>query len=179
MSQPPKYLGHFTILVRDAARAKAWYTGLLRLHTDSDAPGPAAFLSCGPEAGADIALIEVGADAARCLAGLVGRGHTVWRFDSLDDLAGLYCRAVSGNIAIEHVARYGHRLSIFLRDPDGNDVEAFYEVPQTAWPRAEWDFDDQFYGPDFLAPCVLPGPWDELAAGDGLVAKEQPMPGFI
>jgi|GEM_PF-121373 len=166
MSQPPKYLGHFAILVRDVARAKAWYTGLLRLHSDPDARGPTALLSRGPEAGDAIALVEVSGVVPRYLTGHVGRGHTVWRFDSLDDLAGLYRRAVSGNIAIEHVARYGHRISIFLRDPDGNDVEAFYELPQTAWPRDEQDFDSQFYGPDFLFTYAFPGPWDEPDAGD-------------
>jgi catechol 2,3-dioxygenase len=61
---------------------------------------------------------------------------------------------------IERVADHGISLGIYLRDPDGNGVEVFYEMP-----RAEWPVDYHVFTREKTGQGRFRGPWDaELTA---------------
>src|SRR5213083_267839 len=138
MSYKPMSLDHVNIFVRNAERSHRWYTEVLGLHTQDtfNHSGTerlrAAFLACDPGHAHDIALFEVGDDAAGPQKTQVGLNHVAWRMASLADLA------VS--------------IGVYFSDPDGNGLEVYYELP-----RSQWHQERPFSGGG--AKGRFPGPW--------------------
>jgi len=159
MSYRPKYLAHVNVYVRDVERSHKWYADLLGLHTYDYRPGAAAFMSADQDESHEIALMQVGADAPLQEAGQVGLNHMAWRLDSLDDLKEFYQHIKEINVPISRVADHGISLGIYLRDPDGNGVEVYYEMPRSEWPR-----EDHVFTRELMGDGRFPGPWDNDAA---------------
>jgi catechol 2,3-dioxygenase len=128
------YLQHVNIYVRNAERSKQWYEDLLGLHTYEYRPGWAAFMSADEEQSHEVALMQLGDDAPLQQKGQVGLNHMAWRLESLDDLKEFYHHIKTKGIKPEHISDHGISLGIYLRDPDGNGVEVFYEMPRAEWP---------------------------------------------
>ena len=160
MTYRPMYLGHVNIYVRDAERSQKWYEEVLGLHTYHKRPGAAAFMSADRDQSHEVALIPVGEDAPGPQRGQVGLNHMAWRVESLDDLKDFYYRIKEKEVPIERVSDHGVSLGIYFRDPDGNGIEVYYELPREEWPRQ-----DQIFAADMMNRGRFPGPWDaELAA---------------
>ena len=160
MTYRPKYLAHVNIYVRDVERSHRWYEDLLGLHTYDYRPGAAAFMSADEEESHEIALMQVGADAPLQSPHQVGLNHMAWRVESLDDLKEFYHRLKARGVPIAHVSDHGISLGIYFRDPDGNGIEVYYELPRSEWPRQE-----RIFAKDMVNRGLFPGPWDtELAA---------------
>ena len=155
MTVKPKYLGHVNVFVRDADRSKKWYEDVLGLHTYEYRPGWAAFMSADREQSHEVALMQLGPDAPLQEKGQVGLSHMAWRLDSLDDLKEFYHHIKEINVPISRVADHGISLGIYLRDPDGNGVEVYYELPRSEWPRQE-----RIFAADMVDRGLFPGPWD-------------------
>jgi len=159
MSYKPMSLDHVNIFVRNAERSHRWYTEVLGLHTQDlfNHPGTArlraAFLSCNPGHAHDIALFEVGDDAAMSGDKHVGLNHVAWTMASLDDLAEIYQRLNDKGVPVR-VADHTISIGVYFSDPDGNGLEVYYELP-----RSEWQQDRPFSGGG--AKGRFPGPWDE------------------
>src|SRR5579871_4449885 len=134
MAKRPMYLQHVNLYVRDAERSKKWYEELLGLHTYEYRPGWAAFMSADTEQSHEVALMQLGPDAPLQQKGQVGLNHLAWRLESLDDLKEFYQRCKAMGQPIERISDHGISLGIYLRDPDGNGVEVFYEMPRAEWP---------------------------------------------
>jgi catechol 2,3-dioxygenase len=160
MAHRPVSLDHVNIYVRNAERSRQWYTDIFGLHTQDlfNHPGTdklrAAFLACDPGHAHDIALFEVGEDARGPEKGQVGLNHVAWRMGSLDDLKEMYERLQAKAVPIR-VADHSISLGIYFADPDGNGLEAYYELPRSQWHR-ERPFSGEGEKGRF------PGPWDEL-----------------
>jgi catechol 2,3-dioxygenase len=92
MSYTPKYLGHVNIYVRNAERSQKWYEDILGLHTYDLMPGRAAFMSANQDESHEVALMEVGQDAAGPQQGQVGLNHMAWKMESLENLKEFYHR---------------------------------------------------------------------------------------
>jgi catechol 2,3-dioxygenase len=160
MSVKPKYLGHVNLFVRDAERSKKWYEDVLGLHTYEYRPGWAAFMSADREQSHEVALMQLGPQAPLQEKGQVGLNHMAWRLDSLADLKEFYQHLKDINVPIGRVADHGISLGIYLRDPDGNGVEVYYEMPRAEWPR-----EDHVFTRELMGDGRFPGPWDaELEA---------------
>ena len=160
MTVTPKYLGHVNVFVRDVERSKKWYEDVLGLHTYEYRPGWAAFMSADREQSHEVALMQLGPQAPLQQKGQVGLNHMAWRLGSLDDLKEFYHDIKEKNVPISRVADHGISLGIYLRDPDGNGVEVYYEIPRAEWPR-----EDHVFAPELVGSGRFPGPWDkELAA---------------
>lgn len=155
MSKRPMYLGHVNIYVRNADTSKAWYENLLGLHCYEYRPGRAAFLSADTDQSHEVAVMQLGDDAPLQQRGQVGLNHMAWRVASLDDLKAFYARIKAQGQPIDHIADHGISLGIYLRDPDGNGVEVYYELP-----RAEWPVDYHVFSRDKVGRGRFPGPWD-------------------
>src|SRR5262245_23313474 len=156
----PVSLDHVNIYVRNAERSYRWYTDILGLHTQDifHHPGTekmrAAFLSCDPGHAHDIALFEVGEEAALQQKGQVGLNHVAWRMASVDDLAEMYQRLQDRDIPIR-VSDHTVSIGVYFSDPDGNGLEVYYELPHSEW-HQEHPFSEQTNKGRF------PGPWDEV-----------------
>ena len=164
----PMYLQHVNLYVRNAERSKQWYEDLLGLHTYEYRPGWAAFMSADTEQSHEVALMQLGPDAALQQKGQVGLNHMAWRLESLDDLKEFYQRCKEKGQPIERIADHGISLGIYLRDPDGNGVEVFYEMA-----RAEWPVDYNVFTREKTGNGRFPGPWD---ADDAFMRPPAPAP---
>jgi catechol 2,3-dioxygenase len=171
MSKRPMYLGHVNIYVRNAERSKEWYADLLGLHTYAYRPGWAAFMSADTDQSHEVALMQIGPDAPLQQNGQVGLNHMAWRLENLDKLEEFYHRVKEKGVPIDHIADHGISLGIYLRDPDGNGIEVYYELP-----RAEWPVDYDVFARDKVGRGRFPGPWDaELRADPAPMPQPQPV----
>jgi catechol 2,3-dioxygenase len=166
MSHTPKYLGHVNIFVRNAARSRQWYADVLGLHTYDFIPGRAAFMAADLDQSHEVALIEVGEDAPLPQRRGIGLNHMAWMMASLDDLKELYARLEAKEVPIERVADHGISIGVYFRDPDGNGVEASYELP-----RAQWPLDEAIFSSAARPRGLFPGPWDERRVESDLLAR--------
>ncbi len=162
MALRPAALDHVNIYVRNAERAHRWYTDVLGLHTQDvshvaeTGKVRAVFLSCDPNHAHDIALFDVGEDAAGPQKGQVGLNHVAWRMATLDDLAEMYHRLKDRGVGL-HVADHTVSIGIYFSDPDGNGLEVYYELP-----RDQWNRERPFTGARDDEKGRFPGPWDEV-----------------
>ena len=101
-----------------------------------------------------------GQDAPLQAAGQVGLNHMAWRMESVDDLKEFYQRLKAKGVQIARIVDHGISLGIYFRDPDGNGIEVYYELPRSEWPRHE-----RIFASDMVGRGLFPGPWDaEIAA---------------
>jgi catechol-2,3-dioxygenase len=168
MAYTPKYLGHVNIYVRNAERSQQWYADVLGLHTYDLIPGRAAFMSADLEQSHEVALIQVGEDAAGPQKGQVGLNHMAWMMHSLDDLKEIYQRLKDKDVKIDHVSDHGISVGIYFRDPDGNGIEVSYELPRDQWYR-----NDQVFSGAERPKGLFPGPWDEYLAPSPVLAASR------
>jgi catechol 2,3-dioxygenase len=168
MTKRPMYLQHVNVYVRNVERSKKWYEDLLGLHVYEYRPGWAAFLTADKEQSHEVALMQLGEDAPLPLKRQVGLNHMAWRLESLDDLKEFYKKIKAEGQLIDHISDHGISLGIYLRDPDGNGVEVFYEMP-----RAEWPVDYNVFTREKTGSGRFPGPWDAEIGRDGSPARRQ------
>ena len=159
MSYKPKFLGHVNIFVRNVERSQKWYEDVLGLHTYDLRPGNAAFMSADLDQSHEVALVQVGEEAAGPQAGQVGLNHMAWMMHSLEDLKELYQHLKDKKVPIQRVSDHGISIGIYLHDPDGNGIEVSYELPRSEWPRHE-----KLFSGEGVGKGRFPGPWDERLA---------------
>ncbi len=168
MGFTPSYLGHVNIYVRSAKDAREWYESVLGLHTYDFMEGRAAFMSADLDQSHEIALMEVGENAEGPRAGQVGLNHMAWRMASLEDLADFYNNLKEKNWPIQRVSDHGLSLGIYIKDPDGNGIEVYYETPREGWHRQ----DNLFMSGD-RPQGNFPGPWEAELKPDGVAALQR------
>jgi catechol 2,3-dioxygenase len=168
MAYKPVSIDHVNIFVRNAERSHKWYTEVFGFHTQDTMTFPgtnklrAAFLACDPGHAHDIALFEVGEEAAGPQKKQVGLNHVAWRMANLDDLGEMYKRLKAKDVPVS-VSDHTVSIGIYFSDPDGNGLEVYYEQPRSEWHR-ERPFSEKGDKGRF------PGPWDEAL---------QPTPAFL
>jgi catechol 2,3-dioxygenase len=161
MALRPMSLDHVNIFVRNAERSHRWYTDVFGLHTQDTMTHPgteklrAVFLACDKDHAHDIALFEIGEDARGQEKGQVGLNHVAWRMATLDDLAEMYRRLKKMDVPIA-VRDHSVSIGIYFDDPDGNGLEAYFELP-----RSEWNRERPFS--EAGGKGRFPGPWDEAS----------------
>ena len=134
-----KELGHLVLYVRDVARSAAFYRDVLgwRQIMGDDLGGlpVAAFAAPSLRTHHELLLIEVGADAADLPAGRrVGMYHFGLKIGDSDDelraaLASLQEHGVTILGASDHTVTH----SLYIADPDGNEIELYIDVPGVDW----------------------------------------------
>ena len=135
-----KHLGHVVLYVRDLRRSLAFYRDLLGLKAMGDTlNGRACILSSG-RTHHELLLLEVG-DAPRAPRGRrLGLYHIGWCIgDNDDELRAAKLRLETAGIEIEGMSDHWISHSLYLRDPDGNEIELYVDVPGYDWnTRTEW-----------------------------------------
>ena len=130
----PKKLGHLVLRVRDLERSERFYTDVLALTVTERRPGAMVFMSAG-EASHELALMSVGPDAPGPEQDRVGLYHFAWEMDSFEDLKQMYRELKEKGVRVGGVGNHGISMGVYFFDPDGNEIEAFYELPKDQWPK--------------------------------------------
>ena len=147
MGLAPKQLGHLVIKVRDLAKAEAFYTGVIGLTVTAKFEGRALFMSANTDLSHELAIFALDDNAPGPEENRVGLAHMAWQMESFEDLKALYQRLKDNDIGINHVADHGLSMGVYFSDPEGNQVETYYELPKSEWATdGEHIFDAKFPG---------------------------------
>jgi len=120
-------LGHVVVKVRDQARAEAFYNGVLGIPIVARMDQyPVTFFSLGNHH--DFAVMAVGEDAVSPPDGATGLLHVAFKIgDNLDDLRAAKRDLETAGVAVRPVD-HGVSQSLYLRDPDGNEIELYVDT---------------------------------------------------
>ena len=135
-----KELGHVVLYVRDLAKSAHFYRDVLGwrqiLGGDEPLPFPAAaFNAPSNRTHHELLLIEVGPDAAALPSGRrVGMYHFGLKVgDSDDELREALATLEANNVKIMGASDHTVTHSLYIADPDGNEIELFIDVPGVDW----------------------------------------------
>jgi catechol 2,3-dioxygenase len=129
-------LGHIVLYVRDLARSVAFYRDVLGWRqVSADSPGLPFAAFSGGRTHHELLLIEVGADATPIPRGRrVGMYHFGLKFgDSDDDLRAVLARVRDAGVTIVGATDHTVTHSLYVLDPDGNELELYVDVPEVDW----------------------------------------------
>jgi catechol 2,3-dioxygenase len=127
-------IGHVHLKVADLNRALAFYQGVLGFHITERFRDSAVFLAAG-DYHHHIALntwqSKGAGPAPRNTAGLY---HTAILYPTRALLADALHRVIHAGIELEGAADHGVSEALYLRDPDDNGVELYWDKPREYWP---------------------------------------------
>ncbi len=135
MIHPDIRIGHVHLKVADLPRAIAFYHGVLGLDITQKFGDSAAFLSAGGYHH-HIGLNTWESKGGRPPGpGTTGLYHTAIVYPTRAALADALRRVLAADIALDGAADHGVSEAIYLRDPDGNGVELYWDRPREQWPK--------------------------------------------
>src|SRR6187455_600424 len=132
---PQTRIGHVHLKVADLERAIAFYRGVLGFEITQRYGRQAAFLSAGGyhhHIGLNTWESRGGSPPP---AGTTGLYHTAILYPTRKALAHALRRVVDAGIPLDGASDHGVSEAIYLRDPDDNGVELYWDRPQEHWPR--------------------------------------------
>ena len=95
----------------------------------------------------------------------LGLVHIAFQVESHDALREAYVHLLENGITVDHATNHENQRSIYFRDPDGNGVEIYYEIPHALeiFPNGRSDIDDdlQVGGPHDPLPAWLTETWPD------------------
>ena len=128
-------IGHVHLKVADLARALDFYTGVLGFEVTQRYGLQAAFLSAGGY------HHHIGLNTWESLggppppSGSTGLFHTAILYPTRAALADALRRLIRAKIPLDGASDHGVSEALYLRDPDQNGVELYWDRPQDKWPR--------------------------------------------
>ena len=135
MSFEIKRLNHAVLYVRNAERVARFYQDVLGFVVTAHMGDRAYFLKTNAttDNNHDLGLFTIGEGAADPTRGeRVGLYHLAWQVETLPELASARDRLIEVG-ALVGVNDHGASLSLYAHDPDGNEFEVFWAVPQEEW----------------------------------------------
>jgi catechol 2,3-dioxygenase len=132
---PGTDIGHVHLKVADLDRALGFYRDILGFELMQRLGDEAAFLSAGGY------HHHIGLNTWESLGGsppppgTTGLYHVAVRFPTRAALARTLRRVLDAGIRIDGASDHGVSEAIYLRDPDANGVELYWDRPKEAWPR--------------------------------------------
>jgi catechol 2,3-dioxygenase len=132
---PGTRIGHVHLKVADLDRAIAFYSGVLGFELQQKYGTQAAFLSAGGYHHHIGLNTWESAGATPPPPGHTGLYHVAILYPTRRDLADALSRLIEAGIALDGASDHGVSEALYLRDPDGNGVELYWDRPQEEWPR--------------------------------------------
>lgn len=127
-------LGHVVFYVRDLERSVKFYTEVVGLDISGMIFNGRAALLSGGSTHHELLLIQVGEAQGPMHGRRIGLYHVGWKVgDSIDELKSLYNRLIDLDYPIDGLSDHTISHSIYLRDPDGNEVELYTDNPDCDW----------------------------------------------
>ena len=128
-------IGHVHLKVSDLERAIAFYRDVLGFEVTQRYGSQAAFLSSGGyhhHIGLNTWESRGGSPPPPRATGLY---HLAILFPDRSELADAVRRVLAAGIELEGASDHGVSEAIYLRDPDRNGVELYWDRPREQWPR--------------------------------------------
>ena len=133
---PGVRIGHVHLKVADLERSLAFYRDVLGFELTQRFGSQAAFLSAGGyhhHLGLNTWESRGGSAPP---PGSTGLYHVAIVYPTRALLADALRRLQKAGVPIEGASDHGVSEALYLRDPDGNGVELYWDRPQEQWPRA-------------------------------------------
>ena len=128
-------IGHVHLKVADLERALGFYVGVLGFELMQAYGDQAAFISAGGyhhHIGLNTWESRGGAPPA---PGTTGLYHTAILYPTRRLLADALKRLIAAKIPLEGASDHGVSEALYLRDPDDNGVELYWDRPKEKWPQ--------------------------------------------
>jgi catechol 2,3-dioxygenase len=129
-------IGHVHLRVSDLSRSIAFYRDALGFTVKADGRDygvPAAFLAAG-NYHHHIALNTFeSAGGTRPPAGHTGLYHVAILYPDRISLAAAVERLLAQDESFDYGRDHGGTLSVYLKDPDGNGIELYFDRPEHEW----------------------------------------------
>lgn len=128
-------IGHVHLKVADLPRALDFYCGVLGFELMQRYGTQAAFISAGGY------HHHIGLNTWESLGGQppprgsTGLFHTAILYPARADLADALRRLTAAKIPLDGASDHGVSEALYLRDPDQNGVELYWDRPAKDWPR--------------------------------------------
>ena len=132
---PGVRIGHVHLKVADLDRALKFYCGVLGFELQQKFGSQAAFISAGGyhhHIGLNTWESRGGSAPP---PGATGLYHAAILYPTRAALADALRRVLAAGIEIDGAADHGVSEAIYLRDPDGNGLELYWDRPKEEWPR--------------------------------------------
>jgi catechol 2,3-dioxygenase len=132
---PEVRIGHVHLKVADLDRALAFYCGVLGFQLMQRFGRDAAFVSAGGyhhHIGLNTWESRGGAPPPH---GSTGLFHLAILYPGRAELADALLRLKSAGVALDGASDHGVSEALYLRDPDENGVELYWDRPRDKWPR--------------------------------------------
>lgn len=128
-------IGHVHLKVAELERALAFYCGVLGFELTQRWGSRAAFLSAGGY------HHHIGLNTWESMGGTpppprsTGLYHLAILYPTRAELAGALRRLLDAGIRLDGASDHGVSEALYLRDPDENGVELYWDKPRELWPR--------------------------------------------
>jgi catechol 2,3-dioxygenase len=127
-------LGHVVYYVRNLEASLRFYHEAVGLGVSGTIFNGRAALLTGGRTHHELLLIEVGDADGPPTEKRIGLYHVGWKIgESLDDLKQARDRILEQGYTIDGQSDHTVSQSLYLRDPDGNEVELFVDNPAFDW----------------------------------------------
>jgi catechol 2,3-dioxygenase len=132
---PGASIGHVHLKVADLERALRFYCGVLGFELTQRFGSAAAFISAGGY------HHHIGLNTWESLGGsapapgTTGLYHLAILYPTRAELANALIRLGRAGIALDGASDHGVSEALYLRDPDENGVELYWDRPREQWPR--------------------------------------------
>jgi catechol 2,3-dioxygenase len=128
-------MGHVHLKVSNLERALGFYSGVLVFEVMQRMGDSAAFLSAGGYHHHIGLNTWESAGGSAPPAETTGLYHLAIVYPTRGKLGDALRRLVEARIPLEGAADHGVSEALYLRDPDGNGVELYWDRPREDWPR--------------------------------------------
>jgi catechol 2,3-dioxygenase len=131
---PGTTIGHVHLKVADLDRAIAFYGGVLGFELTQRYGAQAAFLSAGGyhhHIGLNTWESKGGSPPP---PGATGLYHTAILYPTRAALADALRRLIAAGVPLDGASDHGVSEALYLRDPDENGVELYWDRPKEQWP---------------------------------------------
>jgi catechol 2,3-dioxygenase len=132
---PDVRIGHVHLKVSDLERALSFYCGVLGFELTQRYGEQAAFISAGGY------HHHIGLNTWESFGGsppppnCTGLFHLAILYPTRRTLADALRRLTAAKVALDGATDHGVSEALYLRDPDDNGIELYWDRPKESWPR--------------------------------------------